>query len=473
MRTLARPIGLGLAARGDIEDVVGWSRRARDAGLEFGVGPRLVLRARRGQLLLGGRLGDRRGWRQEPGRGRGRLPGRPRRGQPVHPPSGRPRDDRLGARRDAAGPDRHGPGHRPAPAAQADGHPVRPGLGRRGRVEGDGPDPGALGGRAPAVRDARPAADPADVPADPPDPARHRRVPQGVRGAGRPEGGRLPRPPGRIDPEPDRHPGAPRRGRRGGGPRPGVDRDGRIPAVARRCDAARGAQPGEARAVRHLHDVGAVRRLPRPCGLRGRPARPDRRRLAGRGLHDRRQPHPGRAARRVHAVRDARGRRGQGDGVPREGRTGAAPPPAGGPGRPPGRRADRGGGDVRGAPGGVVDRVAAGSDAPAEVGGDDRPAEGLADDRRLGLGGLLRRRAGGVWEILRPFAYTASVVPIVAGGALAAVDQHFEWLPFLAALLGGVLLHSARTWSTRSTTSARASTRSPVPGPATPSSRAG
>jgi 1,4-dihydroxy-2-naphthoate polyprenyltransferase len=79
---------------------------------------------------------------------------------------------------------------------------------------------------------------------------------------------------------------------------------------------------------------------------------------------------------------------------------------------------------------------------PSEVLGDDRPAEGLADDRRLGLGGLLRRRAGGVWEILRPFAYTASVVPIVAGGALAAVDQRFEWLPFLAALLGGVLLHS-------------------------------
>ena len=34
MRTLARPVGLGLAARGDIEDVVDWSRRARDAGLD-------------------------------------------------------------------------------------------------------------------------------------------------------------------------------------------------------------------------------------------------------------------------------------------------------------------------------------------------------------------------------------------------------------------------------------------------------
>lgn len=67
---------------------------------------------------------------------------------------------------------------------------------------------------------------------------------------------------------------------------------------------------------------------------------------------------------------------------------------------------------------------------------------GLADDRRLGLGGLVRRRAAGVWEILRPFAYTASVVPVVAGGALAAVDLRFEWAPFLAALAGGVLLHS-------------------------------
>ena len=34
MRTLARPIGLGLAARGDVDDVVDWARRARDAGLD-------------------------------------------------------------------------------------------------------------------------------------------------------------------------------------------------------------------------------------------------------------------------------------------------------------------------------------------------------------------------------------------------------------------------------------------------------
>ena len=34
MRTLSRRVGLGLAARGDVEDVIDWSRRARDAGLD-------------------------------------------------------------------------------------------------------------------------------------------------------------------------------------------------------------------------------------------------------------------------------------------------------------------------------------------------------------------------------------------------------------------------------------------------------
>src|SRR5436190_13243459 len=34
MRSLGRPIGLGLAARGDIEEVVGWARHARDQGLD-------------------------------------------------------------------------------------------------------------------------------------------------------------------------------------------------------------------------------------------------------------------------------------------------------------------------------------------------------------------------------------------------------------------------------------------------------
>ncbi|MBI2776532.1 MAG: LLM class flavin-dependent oxidoreductase [Chloroflexi bacterium] len=73
----------------------------------------------------------------------------------------------------------------------------------------------------------------------------------------------------------------------------------------------------------------------------------------------------------------------------------------------------------------------------------DRSARGaLADDRRLGPAQAVRRRLGATWEILRPFAYTASVVPVLAGSALAALDGRFAWAPFLAALLGAVLLHS-------------------------------
>src|ERR1700694_2166311 len=34
MTELARPVGLGLAARGDVKDVVAWVKRAEDLGLE-------------------------------------------------------------------------------------------------------------------------------------------------------------------------------------------------------------------------------------------------------------------------------------------------------------------------------------------------------------------------------------------------------------------------------------------------------
>jgi len=71
-----------------------------------------------------------------------------------------------------------------------------------------------------------------------------------------------------------------------------------------------------------------------------------------------------------------------------------------------------------------------------------RPGGGLADDRQLGPVEAVRRRLGATWEILRPFAYTASVIPVLAGSALAALDGQFAMLPFLAALAGAVLLHS-------------------------------
>jgi 1,4-dihydroxy-2-naphthoate octaprenyltransferase len=67
---------------------------------------------------------------------------------------------------------------------------------------------------------------------------------------------------------------------------------------------------------------------------------------------------------------------------------------------------------------------------------------GLADDRQLGAGSLARRRLGATWEVLRPFAYTASVIPVLAGAALAAVDGLFAWAPFVATLVGAMLIHS-------------------------------
>jgi 1,4-dihydroxy-2-naphthoate octaprenyltransferase len=51
------------------------------------------------------------------------------------------------------------------------------------------------------------------------------------------------------------------------------------------------------------------------------------------------------------------------------------------------------------------------------------------------------RKLKGAYEIIRPFSFTASVVPICAGGALAAIDGAFHWHLFLPALAGGVAIH--------------------------------
>jgi 1,4-dihydroxy-2-naphthoate octaprenyltransferase len=97
-------------------------------------------------------------------------------------------------------------------------------------------------------------------------------------------------------------------------------------------------------------------------------------------------------------------------------------------------------GAVASAPAGVA--LGAGDAGPHDLPASIPASIGLADDRRLGPVEAIRRRLGAGWEILRPFAYTASVIPVAAGGALAAVDGRFTLLPFLAALAGGVLLHS-------------------------------
>ncbi|HEX5451490.1 MAG TPA: LLM class flavin-dependent oxidoreductase [Candidatus Limnocylindrales bacterium] len=85
-----------------------------------------------------------------------------------------------------------------------------------------------------------------------------------------------------------------------------------------------------------------------------------------------------------------------------------------------------------------ADAVVPGVDVPEVDAGRGR----LADDRRLTLPQRLGRRAGAAWEIVRPFAYTASLIPVAAGGALAVMDGRFDLGPFLLALVGAVLLHS-------------------------------
>lgn len=54
--------------------------------------------------------------------------------------------------------------------------------------------------------------------------------------------------------------------------------------------------------------------------------------------------------------------------------------------------------------------------------------------------GPVRAGLGGLWEIARPFALTASAVPVSAGAALAAVDGRGSWALYLAALIAAITL---------------------------------
>ena len=174
MRTLARPIGLGLAARGDVDDVVRWAREARDGGLDsIWIHDSYFERdaISFGSAVASALAGD--------GEDDGAAGFRVALGA-VNPFTRHPVVLAMtGSALDEILPGRivMGLGHRPPPAAQADGHPVRARGGRRTGVGDDRSAPCALGGRAAAVGDAGPAADPADVPADPSDPARRRRLP--------------------------------------------------------------------------------------------------------------------------------------------------------------------------------------------------------------------------------------------------------------------------------------------------------
>jgi 1,4-dihydroxy-2-naphthoate octaprenyltransferase len=69
------------------------------------------------------------------------------------------------------------------------------------------------------------------------------------------------------------------------------------------------------------------------------------------------------------------------------------------------------------------------------------PAAANIQGGRLGLLARMQRRTGAWYEIARPFSFTASTVPVAVAGALAAVDERFHWSLFIAALLAAVLLH--------------------------------
>ncbi|HYK97879.1 MAG TPA: 1,4-dihydroxy-2-naphthoate octaprenyltransferase [Candidatus Acidoferrales bacterium] len=75
-------------------------------------------------------------------------------------------------------------------------------------------------------------------------------------------------------------------------------------------------------------------------------------------------------------------------------------------------------------------------------------AEAGAVGQRVALGAQkktalasLRDRLGAYYEIIRPFSFTASTVPVAVAGGLAAVEGRFDLGLFLVALVAGVLLH--------------------------------
>ena len=79
---------------------------------------------------------------------------------------------------------------------------------------------------------------------------------------------------------------------------------------------------------------------------------------------------------------------------------------------------------------------------PMAVAGAGLRPSSLDDDRRLTSWDRARRQIASAWEMVRPFAFTGSFVPITAGATLAAVDGRFSWPLFLAALAAGILIQS-------------------------------
>ena len=474
MRTLARPIGLGLAARGDADDVVRWARQARDVGLDsiwihdsyFERDAITFGSAVASALAQDGEDDGEAGFRVALGAVNPFT-----RHPVVLAMTGSALDEIL------PGPDRDGPRHR----AAACGSSRWASPTSRRRPSSACPRRSTSSARCgPASACRRPRA--GLPPIQPMFPPTHR-IPlfiaayrkEFVALAGQKADGYLARPAESI-PSPARDPRAPARVGRRGRARPGGHRDRRLSPVARRRDAARGAQPGQARAVRDLHDVGPVRRLParepasRPTCATGSPP--------PGGPRTTRPPATSSptscSTRSCSAARARTSRPGRWPSTPRRAWScrsssrcsrrsarstsscaaaalyAAAPEPAGR------QAAER---SVATVGGSAVPRALR---TWATTGRIDRWAwpttAGSAPAR------CLRRRAGAVWEILRPFAYTASVDPgrgrrRRSPRSTAGSPGRRSWPP----CSGRCSSTRARTSSTRSTTSARASTRSPAP----------
>ena len=290
MERFARRVGLGVAARGDVADVVGWAVEARDRGLDS-----LWIHDsyfERDAVSYGSAVAARLG---EPGPGddfRLALGA-------VNPNTRHPVVLAMtGSALDEMAPGRivMGLGTGLPLRLKQMGLPYAPDTALEGVSRAMDQMRLLWARRTPAVRHARPATDPADVRPAPPHPPVHRGLPARVRDPRRPEGRRLPGTPRRVDPLAQGHPGATVGGRRRGRPGSREHRAGRLPPDARRRHPPRGAQPRQARAVRHLHDVDPGRRLPQAGRLRARAARPHRRGLAGGGVPRGRQAHPRRPA---------------------------------------------------------------------------------------------------------------------------------------------------------------------------------
>jgi 1,4-dihydroxy-2-naphthoate octaprenyltransferase len=70
-------------------------------------------------------------------------------------------------------------------------------------------------------------------------------------------------------------------------------------------------------------------------------------------------------------------------------------------------------------------------------------AAGRTAVEREGFFGRARRAAGAVYEVTRPFSFTASILPVTAGGVLAwSLSGRIDVLPWLLAVIGGLTLHA-------------------------------